>query len=112
MNFFNECKALTFENDLHLQISVFETIRLFKFLFSFPLILMLNVLNTFVQYFLWDWKSTEILILQIQFFIEDVGSRKKKKRKMYAYHRIDLFRNKAPYEKNIYIYNFNVDISI
>lgn len=31
---------------------------------------------------------------------------------MYAYHRIDLFRNKAPYEKNIYIYNFNVDISI
>lgn len=52
MNFFNECKALTFENDLHLQISVFEIIRLFKFLFSFPLILMLNVLNTFVQYFL------------------------------------------------------------
>lgn len=55
----------------------------FKFLFSLPLIL--NMYNTFVQYFLWDWKSTEILILQIQFFIEKCWScKKEKKKKMYA----------------------------
>lgn len=36
MNFFNEYKALTLENDLHLQISAFETIRSFQIPFFPP----------------------------------------------------------------------------
>lgn len=109
-NFFNEYKALIFENDL--QISIFETIRLFKFLFFLPFNLNVKCTQHIRTILFMRLKIHTNSYFTNTVFHRGCCSSKKEKKKMYAYHRIDLFRNKAPYEKNIYIYNFNVDISI
>lgn len=97
-NFFNKCKALTFENDLHLQISLSS--KQFVCSNSFPPSpLNLNVKCT--------QRIRTILFTRLKIhtnsYFTNFSSRmlvlEKEKKKMYAYHRIDLFRNKAPYEK-------------
>lgn len=92
MQSFDFRKRFAFTN-----FSFFETIRLFKFLPSPSL--NLNVKCT--------QRIRTILFTRLKIhtnsYFTNFSSRmlvlEKEKKKMYAYHRIDLFRNKAPYEK-------------